>query len=78
MYAIPTEEHWTIIFNTALDHWGHYSYDKNNDVLRVDAHVLKNQQPVEEFSIQFDDLEEGVGVMYIAWDMDRVELPISY
>lgn len=78
MYAIPTEEHWTIIFNTALDHWGHYSYDKNNDVLRVNAHVLKNQQPVEEFSIQFEDVEEGVGVMYIAWDMDRVELPISY
>lgn len=78
MYAIPTEKEWTVIFNTALDHWGHYSYDENNDVLRISAHVLKNQKPVEEFSIQFDDVEEGIGVMYIAWDMDRVELPISY
>lgn len=78
MYAIPTKEQWTIIFNTAIDHWGHYSYDQNNDVLRISAHVLKNQQPVEEFSIQFDDLEKGIGVMYIAWDMDRVELTISY
>ncbi|HDZ05988.1 hypothetical protein LCGC14_0121670 [marine sediment metagenome] len=78
MYAIPTEKQWTIIFNTDIDHWGHYSYDENNDVLRVEAHVLPNKKSVEEFSIQFEDVEEGIAVMYIAWDLVRVELPISY
>lgn len=78
MYAIPTEEIWTIIFNRDVDQWGHYSYDNKNDVLRVDAHVLQNDQPVEEFSIQFEDSEQGVALMYIAWDMNRVEIPIGY
>ncbi|MDF4203074.1 DUF2911 domain-containing protein [Maribacter sp. SA7] len=78
MYALPTEDIWTIVFNKDVDQWGHYSYDENNDVLRVDAHVLHSNAPVEEFTIQFEDSEQGVAVMYIAWDMDRVEIPISY
>lgn len=78
MYAIPTEEVWTIIFNKDVDQWGHYSYDENNDVLRIEAHVLHNNKPVEEFTIQFEDSENGIALMYIAWDMDRVEIPISY
>ncbi|WP_430425974.1 DUF2911 domain-containing protein [Maribacter litoralis] len=78
MYAIPTEEVWTIIFNKAVDQWGHYSYDEKNDVLRINAHVLHNSNPVEEFSIQFEDSENGIALMYIAWDMNRVEIPISY
>ncbi|WP_291968115.1 DUF2911 domain-containing protein [Maribacter sp.] len=78
MYALPTKEIWTIIFNTDIDQWGHYSYDDNNDVLRVEAHVLQNDRPIEEFTIQFEDSEQGVAVMYIAWDMNRVEIPISY
>tara|TARA_R110002126_G_scaffold149547_1_gene295534 strand:+ start:220 stop:792 length:573 start_codon:yes stop_codon:yes gene_type:complete len=78
MFAIPTKEEWTIIFNRAVDQWGHYSYDEKYDILRVDAHVLHNTNPIEEFSIQFEDSENGIALMYIAWDMDRVELPISY
>ncbi|WP_299317096.1 DUF2911 domain-containing protein [uncultured Maribacter sp.] len=78
MYAIPTKDIWTIIFNKDVDQWGHYSYDENNDILRVDAHVLHKNKPVEEFTIQFEDSENGIALMYIAWDMDRVEIPISY
>lgn len=78
MFAIPTKDNWTIIFNSDLDEWGHYSYNKDHDVLKVETPVLENREPVEEFSIQFNDLEEGKAVMHIAWDMTRVELVISY
>jgi len=78
MFAIPTKNNWTILFSSDLDYWGHYSYNKNHDVLRVETPVVHSTELVEEFSIQFEDLEERKAVMYIAWDMIRVELPISY
>ncbi|WP_339842241.1 DUF2911 domain-containing protein [uncultured Maribacter sp.] len=78
MFAIPTQDQWTIIFSSDLDYWGHYSYNKDHDVLRVETPVIHSKELVEEFSIQFEDLEEGKAIMYIAWDMIRVELPVSY
>ena len=78
MFAIPTKNNWTIIFNSDLDEWGHYSYNKKHDVLRLKTPVLENKELVEEFSIQFKNLEEGKAIMYIAWDMVRVDLLISY
>ncbi|MEH6746822.1 MAG: DUF2911 domain-containing protein [Maribacter arcticus] len=78
MFAIPTQDYWTIIFSSDLDYWGHYSYNKDHDVLRVETPVIHSKKLVEEFSIQFEDLEEGKAVMYIAWDMIGVELPVSY
>jgi len=78
MFAIPTESSWTVIFNTDLDEWGHYSYDQAQDVLRIETPVLKSNELIEAFSIQFEDLEEGKAIMHIAWDMTRVELPVSY
>jgi len=78
MFAIPTKDNWIIIFSSDLDYWGHYSYNKDHDVLRVETPVIENTELVEEFSIQFKGLEEGKAVMYIAWDMVRVELAVSY
>lgn len=78
MFAIPREKSWTIIFNSDLDEWGHYSYDQAQDVLRIETPVLETNAPVEVFSMQFEDLEEGKATMHIAWDMTKVEIPVSY
>lgn len=78
MFAIPTKDNWTIIFSSDLDCWGQYSYNKEHDVLRLETPVIANKDIVEELSIQFEDLDEGKAVMYIAWDMIRVELAVSY
>lgn len=78
MFAIPNKDSWIIIFSTELDYWGHYSYDKAHDVLRVEVPVIENKKPVEEFSIQFKDLEDGKAMMHIGWDLVRVELSVSY
>ena len=78
MFAIPTEKVWTIIFNSDLDEWGHYSYFEDHDVLRVEATVKKNEMLIEALTIQFKDLGNGKAVMRIAWDNTNAELPISY
>lgn len=77
VFSIPGEKEWTIIFNSDLDYWGHYSYNESNDVLRVPANVTQGSQVVENFTIQFDG-SGGSGVMYLAWDTTVVELPFSY
>jgi len=78
MFAIPKEKGWTIIINSDLDFWGHYSYLEAHDVLRVEAIVKQNAVAVEALSIQFAGLHEGEAVMKIAWDKTIVELPITY
>ncbi len=78
MYAIPAKDKWTIIFNSDLDYWGHYSYNKEHDVLRIETPVFETKELVEALSIQFENLEEGKAVMYIAWDMTKVEVAVGY
>jgi Protein of unknown function (DUF2911) len=78
MYAIPTEKEWTIIFNSDLDEWGHYSYNQGHDVLRVKATVKANKNVVEAIAIQFDELKDGKGVMRIAWDTVIAEMYFNY
>jgi hypothetical protein len=78
MFAIPTKDKWTIIFNSDLDSWGHYNYNKDHDILRIETPVIENKELIEALSIQFEDLEKEKAVMYIAWDMAKVELAVSY
>ena len=78
LFAIPSENKWTIIFNSDLDEWGHYSYDESKDVLRVTATLKKNEAVVEAFTIQFEDIESGKAVMRFAWDTVIAEILISY
>jgi len=76
LFTIPNEDEWTVIFNSALDYWGAYSYDESNDVLRATASVSSLDEPVEAFTIQFDDAGSGKAMMRIAWDQTVAELPI--
>lgn len=72
-FIIPNEKgDWTVIFNKKNDSWGAYSYNQEEDVLRVDItpkFVDDNQEQllysVGENSINF------------AWEKARLTIPIS-
>ncbi|MEM9672668.1 MAG: DUF2911 domain-containing protein [Cyclobacteriaceae bacterium] len=76
VFTIPNEDEWTVIFNSALDYWGAYSYDESQDVLRATASVSSLDEPAEAFTIQFDEAGGGNVVMRMAWDRTVAELPI--
>src|SRR5215210_3888345 len=59
LYAIPTENQWTVIFNKDTDIWGAFKYDEKKDVLRVDVPVQKNTDTTEAFSILFTKSSNG-------------------
>jgi hypothetical protein len=79
LFAIPTATEWTIILNNDLDFWGAYSYNKNNDVLRISVPTKKTDEVVENFSIQcIKGINDKETTMKMAWDMTLVEIPISF
>jgi hypothetical protein len=78
LFTIPGEKEWTIILNKELDYWGAFKYNEKSDVVRVTAPVSGLDDPLENFSIQFEGKGEKGAVMKLGWDKTVVEVPIKY
>jgi hypothetical protein len=76
IYAVCTDTVWTLILNSEKDVWG-LLYNSKKDVYRTTVHVQKNNQPVEIFTMFFEDMQGGT-VLNILWDTIKVELPIKF
>lgn len=74
LFAIPTEDFWTIILNSNLGQWGAYTYDENKDVLRFDVPVSETDEVSEAFTISFP---EDASSLDLKWDRTAVSIPIS-
>lgn len=77
MYALPTQDKWTIIFNKETDIWGAFQYDQTKDVLRVDVTPEKVAENSEAFTMIFDKSVSGVNLL-IMWDNMKAALPFSF
>lgn len=74
MYAVPEQDQWTIIFNSALGEWGHYNYNEDQDVLRVDVPTSETEETYEPFTIMFN--EAGTELI-MAWEDTKVTVPVN-
>lgn len=77
LYAICSENKWTVIINKDNDTWGAFKYDETKDVMRIDVDVQKINEPVEAFTIVFDKTTTGANLI-MAWDNVKVSLPINF
>ena len=77
LYAIPTENKWTLIINKDTDTWGAFIYDEKKDVLRTDVPVQLLTTPVDVFSMSFNKTDKGME-LFIGWDTVAVDLPIEF
>jgi Protein of unknown function (DUF2911) len=75
MYAIPFDGRWTIVFNSNTDIWGLVP-DNSKDVMKIDIPVQTTNNPVEYFSMVFQDSEKGADLV-MAWDSIVAKLPIT-
>jgi Protein of unknown function (DUF2911) len=62
LFTVPTENEWTIIFNSEAKQWGAYKYNDKNDVLRVSVKPAKVDF-TELFTISIDK-----NSVNIAWE----------
>jgi hypothetical protein len=72
LFTIPNKDSWEVILNKGLHQWGAFTYDEKMDVIRTKAKVEMMDNPVENFSIVFND-----GNMIMAWDKTMVAIPVK-
>ena len=77
LFAKLGQEEWTIILNKVSGQWGAYAYDPKNDVIRVGAKPVKLAQPVETFTIDFNDLRDDSATLNLTWEKTRVTVKLE-
>lgn len=77
LFTIPGTDTWTLILQKELKQWGAYTYDPKNDVLRVTAHAVALAEPVESFTIDFNDLRDESATLNLIWEHTRVPVKLG-
>ena len=76
VHMIPSEKDWVIIFNKNNSSWGSYSYNEEEDALRVT--VTPVQAGFHEWLLYgFGDLAGTSATAYLLWDKLRVPFTIK-
>ncbi len=77
LFTIPGKDEWTVILQKELKQWGAYTYDQKNDVLRVTAHPVELAEPIETFTIDFNDLRDDSATLNLLWERTRVPVKLA-
>ncbi|RYY64013.1 MAG: DUF2911 domain-containing protein, partial [Chitinophagaceae bacterium] len=76
LYTIPGENEWEIIINKGSENWG-TNYKQEDDLLRVKVKSAKLANPVETFTMQFENIKPTSTDLAIMWDRTAVKVPIT-
>ena len=76
-YTLPNESEWTIILSKNTKLWGAYGYKPDADALRVMVKPTALADPVETFTIGFDDLKDDSATISLEWDKTRVPVELT-
>jgi len=77
LFTIPGKDQWTVILQKASEQWGAYAYDPKNDIARVTAVPVALAEPVETFTIDFNDLRDESATLNLIWERTRVPVKLS-
>jgi hypothetical protein len=76
LHTIPGKTSWTVIFNKKADQWGSYSYDPDQDALRIAVEPAEG--PNEEWlTFSFPDVQVETARVELAWEKVRVAFKIG-
>ncbi len=76
LYTIPGENEWEVIINKGSENWGTI-YKPEDDLLRVKVKSTKLANPVETFTMQFENIKPTSTDLAIMWDRTAVKVPIT-
>jgi hypothetical protein len=71
LFTIPSEEKWTLIFNSEYNQWGAYKYDPAKDVLKVEV-PISNGDFQEQMVISVED-----ATLRIHWEKVMVSVEVA-
>ncbi len=76
IHMIPSEEDWTVIFNTNSEGWGSYDYDEALDALRLT--ITPVEAPFQEWlRFGIEDLAGTSAVAFLHWEKLKVPFSIA-
>jgi len=74
IHMIPAEEKWTVMFSKKNEEWGSFSYDENEDALRITVQPAKASHQ-EWLTFGFNNLEGSSAVAFLHWE--KLIIPFS-
>jgi hypothetical protein len=77
LHAIPTADTWTIIFSKTNTGWGSYSYQQNEDALRVTVKPRPLQENEEALEYEFEDLQPTSATVTLKWEKLAVPFKVA-
>lgn len=77
LLSIPGAASWTLIITKQIDVTSPAAYKQDQDIVRVTAKVKPSGTSVENFTIQFDNIQPESCDLVISWDKSTVSLPIK-
>lgn len=76
LYVLPEENKWTLIISKKTGQWGIPYPGEANDLARVEMKVSALAQPMEGFTIQFE--EKGGGcTLHMSWEKTRASVQVT-
>ncbi|MCI5092692.1 DUF2911 domain-containing protein [Phaeodactylibacter sp.] len=76
-FVVPNTDKWTIVINQRWDQHGANKYQENEDVLRVDVKPVLLTEVKEHLIYELVQVSEDSGLLSLAWEKIRVELPFA-
>jgi hypothetical protein len=78
LFAIPTENDWTIILSTNVNQWGAFQYAQKDDLLRFQVTPVTLQDTrIETFTIEFNQIRDESAIINLVWDQTVVPLHLA-
>ncbi|WP_346881553.1 DUF2911 domain-containing protein [uncultured Algibacter sp.] len=81
LWTVPKDSTWAVIFNSKQYAWGVNAemkpmWDPNYDVINIEVPVNHLENPVEQFTIAFDNSTDNL-FLTMAWDVVKVTVPLK-
>lgn len=77
LYTIPGANAWTIVLSKNLKAPSLADHKPADEAARVTAEPMALAQPVETFTIGFEDLRTNTATLYLDWDKTRVRVKLA-
>jgi len=77
MFAIPTQDEWTIILNKNAHQWGAYTYKEADDFLRFKVKNVHHDSPLETMTMWFGNVDMNKGELEMRWANEGFLLHVS-
>lgn len=75
LYTLPSEGTWKLIINKETGQWGTV-YHQAQDLARVDMEKSQLSQPVEQFTISLQKLNDKEARLIMEWETTRLSVSI--